>query len=857
MYPNRIQNPQSTWYTPSAPEMPHSQSYNPFASAVDSLPLHLLDLDTPVPAPYHAVVNEHGQLEYPSYAKPTWAMNWPTAFPVAPTLEAASNYNKANNHAEPIESVEKFINSTQFSPIQKRGIEAFYRKYHMSIGIAHQLEELVNYRLEFMLDDHKDASPQEFEFLKKEICKRVELLRHVPNAGITIRSFSEYKNPRIFHIEDENQSEQIFFNIRNDLVQQAQSKHTDSFQEVYQTAVGDAAQSGIKTILYVFSARDLTQAKNPNTSLVKGIAKNLTKTVVNRPAHLVPTAFYPCSKNRTSNQILNTLDTVAKRAGVISPFPEEFAQITQQQSKRFPFNEGFHIQASLLSPVSPFWDEIDEGRLFSKTELENHLGITIKPADYDAYFNEALDLQAAQFQVNANQAESSYTPNRAFSLPKTPFGFETNTQSPLVQQVPTLLEQIEAYRKNPAWTDEVEEGINQLCTENQIPIGLGLHMFQAVEKHHEFNIDNSYSMSCRADQTDEQSRPLVDSRGTRHQSRMEELKYLLTTAASFLSYLPTKGVTVSTFYNNNRTENHPRWTLSTTGRNRESFLQEFRTILNPIEPSGNTPLNRAAQNIYERANHRTEKTNVIFFTDGQPNDQSASVPNNHRVPYGSMVSSNPIREFIKRLVNRDAEKMPVTIAQTTNNPHAVAWTNLADQVCYKTNAIDDKDSEIAEVQAHHGKNFHYNEKIYVLALLLGNDNPLFDGLDENGIFSKVELETLYGRPINDKDYDRYFDEAYARQCQQGTESITSTSIAQYADWTKHSSIFKIPPRAHGASYAGLSRLSRTSAQIRSPAVSSLDTPLLSRPEASSSQETQHKKKSGNGIFDLLKKKSGR
>lgn len=857
MHPNRIPNPHSTWFTPSAPEMPHSQPHNPFASPIDSLPLHLLDLDTPVPAPYYPVINEHGQLKYPSYAKPTWAVNWPNAFPVAPTVQAAFNYNKAENHAQPIESVEQFINSTQFSPTQKQGIEAFYKKYHISIGIAHQLEDLVNYRLEFMLDDHKNTSPHEFEFLKKEICKRVELLRHVPNAGITIRSFSEYKNPRVFHIDNENQSEQIFFNIRDDLVQRAQSKHTDTFQEVYQTAVGDAAQSGIKTILYVFSARDLTQAKNPNSSHVKGIAKDLTKAVVNRPAHLVPTAFYPCSKDRASNRIFNTLDTIAKRVGVINPFPEEFAQITQQQSKRFPFNEGFHIQASLLSPVSPFWDEIDEGRLFSKSELENHLGTTIKPNDYDAYFNEALDLQAAQFQANENQAKSSYTQRRTFSLPQTSFGFETNTQSPLVQQVPTLLEQIEAYRQNPAWTDDVEEGINRLCAENQIPIGIGLHMFQAVEKHHEFNIDNSYSMSCRADQTDEQSRPLVDSRGTRHQSRMEELKSLLTTAASFLSYLPTKGVTVSTFYNNNRTENHPRWTLSTTGRNRESFLQEFRTILNPIEPSGNTPLNRAAQNIYERANPRPEKTNVIFLTDGQPNDQSASLPDNHRAPYGSMVSSKPIREFIKRLVNRDAEQMPVTIAQTTNNPQAVAWTNLADQVCYKTNAIDDKDSEIAEVRAHHGKSFHYNEKIYVIALLLGNDNPLFDGLDENGIFSKVELETLYGRPINDKDYDRYFDEAYALQCQQGTESIKSTPIAQYTDWRKYSSIFKTPYRTQRTSNAGLNRLSRTAELIQSPSASSLDKPLLSRPEASSSQETQHKTKSGNSIFGFLNKKSGR
>lgn len=861
MYSNRIQNPHSSWNTQNAPETHHSQHSNPFALPSDSLPLHRLDLDTPIPAPHYPVINAQGQIDRSSYTKPAWAANWPEAFPVAPTVQAALNYNMTKGHTAPQESVEKFIYSDRFSATQKRGIEDFYNKYHMSIGTAHQLEELTNYRLEFILDDHTDTNSYEFEFLKKEICKRVELLRHVPNSGITIRSFSAYKNPRTFYIEDESESERIFFSIRDDLVQRAQSKYTDSFQEVYQTAVGDAAHSGVQTILYVFSARDLTQARNPHSSRVKRIAKDLTKAVVNRPIHLVPTAFYPCSKNRTSNQIFNTLDTIAKRVGVISPYPEELAQITQQQSKRFPFNEGYHIQASLLSPVNPFWDEIDEGRLFSKTELENHLGTSINPADYDAYFNEALDLQAAQFQANNNQGESSQSSRRLFNFPKTPFRFETHTQSPLVQQVPTLLEQIEAYRQNPAWTNEVEEGINRLCTENQIPIGIGLHMFQVVEKHHEFNIDNSYSMSFRADQIDEHNRPLVDSRGIRHKSRMDELKSLLTKAARFLSYLPTQGVTISTFYDNRGAENHPQWTLSTTGWNQEDFLHGFRNILNSIEPSGSTPLNRAAQNTYERARHRPEKTNVIFLTDGQPNDQittSTSAP--HRATYGLMVNSPPIREFIKRLTNRDAEQIPVTIAQTTNNPQAVAWTNLVDQVCYKTNAIDDQKSEIAEVRAHHGKNFLYDKNIYIIALLLGNDNPLFDGLDENGIFSKIELETLYGRPIKDRDYDRYFDEAYALQCDRDTESLESTSINQYADWTMHASTFKMPQRRYSTSSAGVSRLSRTSTQIQTTASSSLAASLLSAPEASSSQGSSAqapKKKSGNAFINLFRKKSGR
>jgi len=56
-----------------------------------------------------------------------------------------------------------------------------------------------------------------------------------------------------------------------------------------------------------------------------------------------------------------------------------------------------HIQASLLAPINTFWDEIDEGKLFSKDELEEHFGIPFDDDQYEQYFNKALDRQAKIF----------------------------------------------------------------------------------------------------------------------------------------------------------------------------------------------------------------------------------------------------------------------------------------------------------------------------------------------------------------------------------------------------------------------------------------------------------------------------
>lgn len=690
------------------------------------------------------------------------------AFPVAPTTEAAIAYaNRMNAEIQP--SVQKFLNSPLFSAVQKKGIQEYYLKHSMPIGMAHQLEDLIGYRFEFILDDDKNTVPHKFESMKREICKRIELLRHVPNAGIVIRTASNPDRPAMEVLVDEDNSTRVLSNIESFLRFARLASHkTPPFQQVYEEAVDNAVKTQAQTVLYVFSARDLAEGRRIQTKEAQHLAKNLTKAVVNRPEDMVPTAFYPDSGKNASNEIINKLDTIAKKVGVIRPFDVESREVKDHQSEIFPFNEGCYIQASLLCPVNRFWDEIDEGRIFSKTELENHLGTPLTEQQYNAYFNKVLALQAEMFMKkdagpeakgNSEQEEERHFP-RMHNIE-----FVTSTDSTSINGVPSLVKRLEEFRRHPDWTEEVERGINNLCRDNRIPIGMGLHMIQVVGRHHEFIIDNSGSMTL-----------LADPEKPRGESRMDELKSRLRQAIKFLSYLPTKGVTISCLNDRQGDENHPHVIFPAANeRDREQLLNKLNRFLPTIEPGGLTPLNGAVKKAYARANSRDEITNTIIFTDGEPSDNSPgfeeSTPRgstDHRLP--RIVGQRPVREFIKLLANRDAQKIPLTIAQTTNDRDAIAWTNLCDNVCKNVNAIDDMANEIREVRSQHGKNFPYDENIYVMALLLGNDNALFDGLDEGGIFSKVALETLYGHPMSDEEYNAYYDEAYALQCTPGTES---------------------------------------------------------------------------------------
>lgn len=769
----------SSSYSPAygtSPQNPVAMGYGYPHNPSTSVPLY--NPEAPVSPPYYPTIANDGTVIGIPVA---WTRHTPEPFPVASTIEAAIAYANRMNAAIQ-SSVLEFQNSPLFSDAQKKGIQDLYRKYAMPIGMAHQLKALVDYRFDFILDDHKDTSPNEFESLKRRIFNRSEFLCHVPDTSIIIRTASNLYKPKKFETNKEN-PKQVLDNIERFLNSCQLARHTPPFQTVYETSVGDAVNEQARTIPYVFSARDLTGGRRSQSQETKRLAKNLTKAVVNRPEDMVPTAFYPASGNPASIEIINKLDTIAKKVAVIRPFKSESDEVKNQQSRMFPFNEGCYIQASLLAAINPFWDDVDEGRIFSKAELEFYLGTPITQQHYDAYFNEVLDRQAAMFMNREAASEAKETQKVKKNSGKLPsmhsVEFATTTYSESIYQVPSLLEKLEEFRRNPHWTPDVEEGINRLCTENRIPIGMGLHMIQVVGRHHEFNIDNSASMGLRADQEDDMGRPLRDGKGVYHPSRMEELKSLLRKAGQFLSYLPTKGVTISSMFNQSGC---PTNSCKTIESNDPKFLHKLEDILRTIEAvGGNTPLNQAAQNVYARANNRAEITNTIFFTDGEPTDNSPSFDRSHRAPHNSIVSRQPIREFIKLLTNRDPEKIPVTIAQTTNNPKAIAWTNLCDSVCKNVNAIDDKDNEIREVRAHHGKSFPYDDNIYAMSLLLGSDNKLFDGLDEDGIFKKVALETLYGRPMSDKEYDIYYDEAYALQCAPGTEELKSNPVSEYKD----------------------------------------------------------------------------
>jgi hypothetical protein len=141
-----------------------------------------------------------------------------------------------------------------------------------------------------------------------------------------------------------------------------------------------------------------------------------------------------------------------------------------------------------------------------------------------------------------------------------------------------------------------------------------------------------------------------------------------------------------------------------------------------------------------------------------------------------------IRRFVESAVNRP-DNMPLTLVPLSNNKASVQWLEFVDQVCKATNTVDDSKTVVKRVRDRQGPSFPIDAGIYKTMVLGGGMSAQLDRINDNhGIFSRRELEEILGFDIADEDYDRYFDEAYARQCVRDTEKLAVQSVGEWRDF---------------------------------------------------------------------------
>jgi len=275
---------------------------------------------------------------------------------------------------------------------------AILNKYEVPFGLMNKLMMLSEYQvLEFMIDDSgsmtltsdtvdKFGRPNtRWGEAHTRLKEMIEILAYVPF----------------------NQVEIVFLNRQDRVSLTRQGRDPRTFlQDAYQRIDAAFARSASGTTPALEKIRNSLQA-NPNMSIARwffgdGVPnggmmaqKEITRMLVQRPnPEGNPMTFISCTNEDDQVEWMKDAEEVAPYCSESDDFRDEANEVLRDQGAALPFSKGFHLIGQLVAAMNPDdLDAMDESVPFTKSVLDNLLGIEHNEETYRHYFNCFLEAQ--------------------------------------------------------------------------------------------------------------------------------------------------------------------------------------------------------------------------------------------------------------------------------------------------------------------------------------------------------------------------------------------------------------------------------------------------------------------------------
>ncbi|KAL3942703.1 MAG: hypothetical protein SGBAC_003148 [Bacillariaceae sp.] len=275
---------------------------------------------------------------------------------------------------------------------------AILNKYEVPFGLMNKLMMLSEYQvLEFMIDDSGSMTLTSDTLDKfgrpntrwgeahTRLKEMVEILAYVPF----------------------NQVEIVFLNRQDRVSLTRQGRDPRTFlQDAYQRIDAAFARSASGTTPALEKIRNSLQA-NPNMSIARwffgdGVPnggmmaqKEITRMLVQRPnPEGNPMTFISCTNEDDQVEWMRDAEEVAPYCSESDDFRDEANEVLRDQGAALPFSKGFHLIGQLVAAMNPDdLDAMDESVPFTKSVLDNLLGIEHNEESYRHYFNCFLEAQ--------------------------------------------------------------------------------------------------------------------------------------------------------------------------------------------------------------------------------------------------------------------------------------------------------------------------------------------------------------------------------------------------------------------------------------------------------------------------------
>jgi hypothetical protein len=107
-----------------------------------------------------------------------------------------------------------------------------------------------------------------------------------------------------------------------------------------------------------------------------------------------PMTFLSCTNEDAQVEWMKDCEEIAPYCSESDDFDDEAAEVLRDQGAALPYSRGFHLICQLVAAMNPDdLDAMDESIPFTKTTLDNLLGIETNEESYQQYFNEYVKAQ--------------------------------------------------------------------------------------------------------------------------------------------------------------------------------------------------------------------------------------------------------------------------------------------------------------------------------------------------------------------------------------------------------------------------------------------------------------------------------
>lgn len=282
---------------------------------------------------------------------------------------------------------------------------AVLNKYEVPMGLMNKLMMLSEFDLlEFMVDDSGSMTmlsdtldlnkrPQtRWQEAQGRLKEMIEVLAYVPfqqiqvcflNRPDRVSMTRQGRDPRTFLADAYRQIDAVF--------QRGPMGGTPAFEKMQESFAIGAGRS---------IARYLFCDGTPNGGLLakEGIVKLLCHR--QNPSQN-PVTFLSCTNEDDQVEWMKDAEEVAPYCSECDDFADEAAEVLRDQGLALPFTKGFWLICSLVAACNPDdLDAMDESVPFTKTTLNNLLGVNHDDASYKHYFDHFVKAQHARVVEN-------------------------------------------------------------------------------------------------------------------------------------------------------------------------------------------------------------------------------------------------------------------------------------------------------------------------------------------------------------------------------------------------------------------------------------------------------------------------